>query len=440
MMLRDYQIALKGKLYQQWQQKVKTVAVAPTGAGKTVIAASIMQDVQARGKTGLFVVDRSVLVQQTIDRFNDWGIEAGAIKAGHKEDRSKSIQVASVQSLRNRPLPQSDIVLIDECHGAVAPQFDFLFDGYQDSLIAGLTATPWRLNKRESLADRFDDLVWEVQTKDLINKGQLTPYIYYDLEVPPDVDYGHPETIDNCLLEYLDKGQSLPAISFEQNKRTATKFAEAAKDLGIPTALIFDDTPDKERQQIFADYEDGQLQLLVSVGVLAVGFDSPRATVAICRRKTESLSLYIQQVGRVLRLHPDKEQAIILDFAGHLQAHGLPCDYRDFDFEDGTKEPVGEAPTKLCQNCSANVPVTARECPECGAVFPIKKKDLIPLIGELSLVPTDPIPKEKLRGVLEMIAEIKGYKQGWQYHREREWGEKGISLAQISRYTQLRLW
>jgi hypothetical protein len=244
-----------------------------------------------------------------------------------------------------------------------------------------------------------------------------------------------------CLDKYLNEGEGKPAISFEEsNKVNALAFSKCAKERGITAACIFDNTNPAERFNLIKDFEKGNINILISIGVLSIGFDSPIATTAICRRPTKSLSLYIQQVGRVLRTMPDKEHAIILDFVGHFDKHGLPCEIRKYDFlEQEELEGVGDPIMKVCPSCNSVVHAATKKCPDCGYIFEFNYRELLNLKGDMELVPTDPLTPENLVKVLIEIADIKGYNKNWINYRLKDWGGRSSlpTLAEICRYAKI---
>src|SRR6478736_2276677 len=148
---------------------------SPTGSGKTVLAAAIVEGALAKGKRVIFTVPKLSLIDQTVERFNEDGIRAiGVVQGFHPDtDGTQPVQVCSIQTLRRRKLPDADIVLIDEAHEV----HDFYrtwmgMPEWQKTPFIGLTATPWT----KGLGKLYDDLIVPTTTAEMIDKGFLSKF------------------------------------------------------------------------------------------------------------------------------------------------------------------------------------------------------------------------------------------------------------------------
>ena len=154
--LRDYQQKAISDLYNLIRQSVRKILIfAPTGAGKTIIATKVVHDVVSRNKRVLFVVHRDILVKQTYDKFTSVGLKCGFFKAGWDEDLDAPVQIASVQTLPKREKWKNinyDVIIFDECHIVAFSKICILMMRKicPNAIYLGLTATLWRLSKRES--------------------------------------------------------------------------------------------------------------------------------------------------------------------------------------------------------------------------------------------------------------------------------------------------
>ena len=175
--LRDYQDTAIFKLRQSLGAgKKRPVVQMPTGAGKTVVAAEIINMALAKGKKVMFCVSSLSLIDQTVERFRENGIyDVGVIQAMHElTNFYADVQVASVQTLMRRKIIQKvDLVIIDECH----VQFKFYakwtqMDYWKDIPFIGLTATPWA----KSMGKLWDDLIVGTTMTDLIEQGHLSKF------------------------------------------------------------------------------------------------------------------------------------------------------------------------------------------------------------------------------------------------------------------------
>jgi superfamily II DNA or RNA helicase len=150
--------------------------------------------------------------------------------------------------------------------------------------------------------------------------------------------------------------------------------------------------------RLFAQFRSGEIAVLCSVAVLAIGFDEPCASCAILARPTLSLSMHIQQAGRVLRPFEGKADALILDHAGNTLRHGRPEDFvppaalSQIDKRSDHKDKAERAALAACPACNAVYPSSARVCPECGHIR-VRKSALVVVEGELRMVDADAHPE-----------------------------------------------
>jgi DNA repair protein RadD len=146
----------------------------------------------------------------------------------------------------------------------------------------------------------------------------------------------------------------------------AEHVAEAIRAHGISCATIFGDTAKAERARIIERFKRSEIRALASMGVLTTGFNATAVDLIAMLRPTKSAGLYVQMAGRGTRLHPGKENCLVLDFAGNVSRHG-PIDAVK-PREPGKGD--GEAPTKICPSCDSILAAGIRQCPDCGHVFP----------------------------------------------------------------------
>lgn len=167
---RPYQVQSIDNTKDALRRGIKRILIqASTGAGKTVIAARIIELAVNKGSNVLFIAHRKELIHQTSKKLESMGIHHGVIMAGSKP-ASSNVQVASVQTIINREKPKADIVFFDEAHLSVSASFLSLVEHYQDAVIIGLTATPVRLDGR-GLGEIYHEMVQVVPMRDLIEAG-----------------------------------------------------------------------------------------------------------------------------------------------------------------------------------------------------------------------------------------------------------------------------
>lgn len=415
--LRPYQADLVQFLTNSLRSGNRRVILyLPTGGGKTIVASSLCKGVVSKRKRVLFVVNRQVLVAQTIDKLLRHEVPVGVIRGGHRYQPELPVQVTTVQTLAHRQhLPPADLVIVDECHGSTTPSYDRLFEAYDGKVFAGLSATPWRLSKKESLADRWQDIVGSVQTADLVEMGYLCPARCFGFGTgtidtegvrSTGIDFNQKDLAIKCntpamvarlVGEYQRYALGRRAIAFAVDIAHARAISQEFCEAGIPAEFVTGDTSASARQEMFARLRSGETKVVSSCSVLSEGFDEPSAEVAILARPTQSKGLCLQQIGRVLRLSPEtgKTEAIILDQAGNIHAHGLPTERIELTLEPADSE-TGDAPTKECPECGAISHISARECPECGYQFEIEESRHEHLRRFTELTP-------------EVVTQIRGY-------------------------------
>lgn len=414
--------------------------VLPTGGGKTIIFSAIAQSAAAKGNRVLILVHRRELIHQASGKLQWIGVDHGIIAAGTPPS-DHAVQIASVQTLArrlNRLDWQPSLIIIDEAHHATAGQWARILDHWPDAYRLGVTATPCRLDGC-GLRSVFDAMVLGPSVADLIFAGFLSPARIYAPPVVADLqgirsrggDYvsdqaaaamDRPTVTGDAISHYQRLAAGQQAIAFCCNVNHAVSVCDAFKTAGISSELLLGNTPDRE--QVVADFAAHRTRVLVTVDVVSEGFDVPAASCAILLRPTQSLGLYLQQVGRVLRPAPGKDAAIVLDHVGNAMRHGFPDDARDWSLDDRMRRSKGTpAPSvRTCPECFAAFK-PAPICPLCGAqCVPIKSRVIRELAGELQeLKRAEQRTARREQGQartladLLMVAKNRGYSPGWAY-------------------------
>ena len=362
------------------------LAVAPTGSGKTEIIARIADDAIAAGLTCLIAVHRpSTLISQTVDKLEALGVKASIIRGGDSVDHGSGVWVASLQSLARREIPKVDLVILDEAHTtSFYKQGQRLFDELPSARFIGFTATPWRLNKTQSLRQRYTAIVTSPGYQELIAAGYLVQPRHFaykgsrlDLskvgtvngDYKPralDVLCNSPFMIQRAVDELITHGRDRQTICFTVSCAHAIAIVSALRLHGFTAEAITGATPDKERAAIFQRFDTRQTQCLVSVGVLTEGYDAPIASCILLLRPTLSRALNTQMVGRGLRPFVGKDDCIIIDLADNYMRHGLVANIDTWTL-DGAIE-VAET-LKCCPSCGSVISRLETACPNCGHVF-----------------------------------------------------------------------
>ena len=376
--------------------------VLPTGGGKTIIFSAIASAAAAKGNRVLILVHRRELIHQASSKLAWVGLDHGIIAAGIPATNAP-VQIASVQTLARRLHRinwQPGLIIIDEAHHATAGQWERILQHWPDAYRLGVTATPCRLDGR-GLGAAFDAMVLGPSVADLTFTGFLSPARIYAPPVVADLasvrtragDYANdqaaaamdrPTVTGDAITHYQRIASGQQAIAFCCNVKHAVSVCDAFKTAGIGAELLLGNTPDRE--QVVANFAAHRTRILVTVDVVSEGFDVPAASCAILLRPTQSLGLYLQQVGRVLRPAPGKSAAIILDHVGNVTRHGFPDDQRDWSLNDRMRRTANGAAApsvRTCPECFAAFKPQP-QCPVCGAqCAPIKSRVIKQLAGEL---------------------------------------------------------
>lgn len=416
--LRPYQLDAIEELRSTIRSGVARVLfVLATGGGKTVCFAAIAAGAIAKGSSVLIVAHRRELIGQAYGKLLAAGIpehEVGVIMASDKRRRpGAKVQVASIDTLRGRAKPPADIVIVDEAHRALAASYQDLAKHYPlpvegqegGAIHLGFTATPVRADGK-GLKDAYDGIVVAVPISRLIAEGHLVaPRVFTVPEGSlPDLkrvkttagDFNAKQLGEACnqgallgdIVDHWERragGQRTVgfAVTVEHSKELVRRFVER----GHAAEHLDGETPSDERDAILKRLETGETRIVINVGVLCEGWDQPSCKVLILARPTQSLGLYLQMAGRILRPW-NGVGAVILDHAGCARMHGLPHEDRDWSLEPSRKKrSKGDVDcAKLCEECLAVVELGARICPNCGAELPWREQNLTEGEGELEEV------------------------------------------------------
>jgi len=403
MMLRDYQQRAIDQFYA-WLaagNEGNPCLVLPTGSGKSHIVAALCKDALQKWPDTrvLMLTHVKELIEQNAEKMRQhWpGAPMGIYSASiGRKDLSEPITFAGIQSIRTKAqeVGHIDLVLIDECH-LVSHNDE---GGYRTFLaelqainpalrVIGLTATPYRLG-HGLITDApaiFADLIEPVSIEELVFRGYLSKlrskvtgarldvskvkkrggeYIEADLQRAVDTDDQNHAVVREVIARAEDRKAWL---FFCTGVSHAQHVAEVLQQCGIAAACVTGDTPKAERAAILADFKGGKLRALTNANVLTTGFDYPDIDLIAMLRPTMSPSLYVQMAGRGMRPKSHTDHCLVLDFAGVVETHG-PITAVQPPKKAGSGE--GEAPVKVCDTCNELCPISARQCPACGAEFP----------------------------------------------------------------------
>ena len=399
--LRPYQMDGISQIRDAFKRGYRRPLVyAPCGAGKSELAAYMLNSSQQKGKKSMFIVDRIVLANQMSERLSKYSIRHGIIQASNpKFNPSALVQVASAQTLESRGSPDANFLIVDECHNTRSSSKKMLIEN--DLKCVGLSASP----TTKGLGKVYDCVVNLTTMKQLVDDGFLiAPKVFATTEI--DVN-GVPVVAGEFQAEELEKramkivgdvvvdtmkiislefaGVIPKMILFSPSVAYGEELVRRFASVGVNLVNISYKDKQDYKSQIIADFskDDTLIHGLISVDVLSKGFDVPNIALGLSIRSfRKSLSSHIQQFGRICRIAKDKEKAVWLDFSGNYLRFN-----EDFSriynegissLDDGLEKPKAEKTQKekaelVCPSCKS-IWQGGLSCMNCGFQKPLRTK------------------------------------------------------------------
>lgn len=437
--LRPYQTDIIDRVREKIRAGVKRVLIVlPTGGGKTALMAHMMRTSTSRGYRSFFCVHRRELVKQSVLTLTDSaGIDVGIVAAGFPSNRHEAAQVCSVPTLarRHKLLLSPHLLAMDEAHHSAAKSWADLIALYPNAVLIGLTATPERLDGA-GLGQWFDDMVIGPSVRELIDGGYLCDYRLFapkgvDLTGVHTVagDYNKRELNDlmsksavvgDCITHYKKHCGGARAIVFAWSIEASEQIARQFNDAGIKAMHLDGKTDDVTRDHATDSFRRGETQVLCNVNLISEGYDVPAAEAMFDLSPTQSLSMFLQRCGRVLRPAPGKREALIFDHSGNSARHGLPDDPREWSLAGRAKKAreTDKVPVKQCPLCFATVSAAVTLCRHCGYKFEVQSREIEQVDGELSEIDVERQRRDRKQeqaqaGTVEdliRIGTLRGYK------------------------------
>jgi DNA repair protein RadD len=382
--LRDYQENMIYEIETAWNSGIGSICIQlPTGAGKTRVLRTIIDNHSLSKKVIYVIAHRKNLVQQLSDELTEIELQHGIIRANAPYIKYR-VQVCSMQTLVRRidALPEPEIIICDEFHHGRSNSYMKIFNTWSAAKVLGCTATPRRPDGK-SLSDITQKLIVGPEPRELIDRGYLSEFDYY---APNDVnmdgvhkrmgDFVTSESVErvdkrkvtgSAIDHYRKYSDHKPAIvacvSIEHCLHVENEF----NDSGYKFKAIHSNLDDKEITRAMNGLRDGSLDGLINCDLISEGVDIPAVTTLIGLRPTNSEVIFLQQCGRVLRIAPNKDLAIILDHVGNFERHGMPDDYREWSLIGDPRSDKQKSKYKRCPSCErGNIPVSAKVCQYCG--------------------------------------------------------------------------
>lgn len=373
--------------------KKRIIAYLPTAGGKTMVSMGIIKMSRSKGKRVAFVCNRVQLIQQTSDKFREYGIQHGVIQGSNTRDHDADVVVASIQTLNKRGMVDYDLLILDECHAC--PGTKAYAEIMRGKITIGLTATPYQRGMGRVVetvgGPLFESIVAGVTMRELIDAGYL---VDADVWAPADPDLRGVKTVagdyqEDQLGDAMNKAQLVGDIVshwlklsygkqtmvFAVNIAHSRHICDQFRANGINAVHVDYHMTDDEKQSIYSDFKYGRSMVLCNCALLSEGADFPACETLILARPTKSKVRYVQMFGRVLRTSKEtgKKRAIVLDHSGTVKRLGFPWDFSVTHLDDGKPKKSGgdaqekpEALPKPCPQCHYMKPPKTPICPSCG--------------------------------------------------------------------------
>jgi superfamily II DNA or RNA helicase len=400
MRLRPRQKAFVERSVSALNARRNTLGVAPTGAGKTIMLSAVTgESIKDSDAKVCILAHRDELTAQNRAKFERVVPNVGtSVVDAYEKSWGGQVTFAMVPTLARSSnldgMPRLDLLVIDEAHHAVAASYRRIIDRVRDAnpeaRVFGVTATPNR-GDRKGLREVFDNVADQISLGELIASGHLVPPRTFVIDVgvqdelksvrktSSDFDMSEVANImdrapvtEEVIRHWKEKAGDRQTVIFCSTVEHAAHVRDAFKAAGISAALIHGETPSETRKSVLADYAGGKIRVIVNVAVLTEGWDHPPTSCVVLLRPSSYKSTMIQMVGRGLRtVDPEefpgvvKTDCIVLDFGTSSLIHGTL--EQDVDLDGKTSS--GEAPTKACPSCGADIPLASSECPICGVAF-----------------------------------------------------------------------
>ena len=395
---------------------VHPILAVPTGAGKTIIICMIIIEwlKQNADKNVLVVSHVREILEQNYEELEDQLDEKiGLYSSGLGRKDTERVTVVGMQSGRNKPeiFKNVGLIIIDECHLVN----EYNTGTYRKFLsnfncnYVGLTATPYRARGYLHLSDEslFTEIAYDLTTYENFNRLTNEGYLSKLYSKATDLKMAIPKGVrtvagdfdkkdlsilfDNDrvtdmaikeVTEILARGRYKKVLVFCISIKHSESVADKFNELGFSSNFVHSQM-DQDRNDVFDDFRNGNIQVLTNVEVATTGLDIPNIDMVVLLRPTQSISLYVQMTGRGLRVAKGKDHCLVLDFAENVSRLG-PINDVKID-QKGKPKGGGEAPVKECPECSClNHPI-AKVCVACGHKFKFEVK-ITPQASEMSIV------------------------------------------------------
>ena len=347
----------------------KNLVVAATGTGKTMIAAFDYKNIIKNGdKKLLFLAHRKEILQQSIETFRNVLKDQnfGELWVDGESPNDFNHLFASIQTLNSNgnfskfTKDYFDYIVIDESHHSAASSYLRILEYYEPEILLGLTATPERMDGANILEYFNNRIASEIRLGDAIDRKLLSPFNYFGVSDPVDLSHlrwkrgGYEiselenvytkskqrvQVIIDSLEKYLADINRFKGLGFCVSINHANFMAHSFNKVGIKSVALHSDSTSEERRLAKTRLQKGEINCIFTVDLFNEGVDIPDIDTVLFLRPTESLTVFIQQLGRGLRLSEGKDSLTVLDFIG--QAH------KNYDFSFKLRALIGKTNRRI---------------------------------------------------------------------------------------------
>lgn len=375
------QLEIERKVHNSYRNLV----VAATGTGKTMVAAFDFARLYKEnpGLKLLFLAHREEILKQSCKTYRAVLKDSnfGEYWVGRDVPRQFNHVFASIQTLNSGdnyldlPSEHFDVIVLDETHHGAADSYKRILDYFKPSVLLGLTATPERMDGKSILPDFNNRIAYEIRLHQAIEQNLLCPFHYFgvtddmslesvkwasghyvtrDLSVTYIGDHARDRAILTAVDKYVSDLQRVKGLGFCVDQEHAKHMANVFNKAGIPSESLDSNSPDQQRRTVQNRLKSGEIKFIFVVDLYNEGVDIPFINTVLFLRPTESATVFVQQLGRGLRLHEDKDVLTVLDFIG--QAH------KNYDYRMKFQKLVGKTNHSVKTEVEMSFPSVPRNC------------------------------------------------------------------------------
>lgn len=387
--LRGYQSEARTQLYNAWRHGLRKVLnVAFTAWGKTIFTATICKE-NVQSHFILFVVRKRALVDNLSDELDELGINHSIYMAGSTRFNPHArVQVCSIDTLRSRQnYPHIDkknvIIIADEAHDSKSKSYQDFFNAYPEAFLLGVTATPY------NHLSHFDHFIETIKPSELRDKGYTLPFRIYAPQtmnlgkvrvsretgeyIQSDLEkvVGGKKIYGDIISHWNRYGEDRPTLLFASSVKESKRIAFEFQQAGISAIHIDADCNDEDRDEAERGLVSGKYKIVSNIGLWTTGKNIPAIGCVIDAAPTKQVNLYIQKVGRGVRVNGKDKDCILIDHTTNVHDHGDPYASREISLHESEKKAVSLPDIAIekmqtCKHCLRAFEPGPKSCPYCG--------------------------------------------------------------------------